>query len=126
MQHFLDVARIAYIISLEKGLQLDKDIIYAAALLHDIGRWKQYKYGIPHDKASAELAEDILLECGYGTQEIDNILSAILNHRTESSTAGSLEKIIFESDKLSRGCFNCPVSDRCNWSEEKKNINIKY
>ena len=38
IEHFLDTARIMYIISLEEKLLLPKDIIYAAALLHDIGK----------------------------------------------------------------------------------------
>ncbi|MGI6684337.1 MAG: HD domain-containing protein [Bacillota bacterium] len=51
MQHALDVARIYYILFLEKyqdGISSDlknmsvdqtKELIYATALLHDIGRW---------------------------------------------------------------------------------------
>ena len=39
MEHFLDVARIAYILNLEEGRGLAKDMIYAAALLHDCGRY---------------------------------------------------------------------------------------
>ena len=34
--HFLDVARLAYIENLERGLGVDKELIYAAALLHDV------------------------------------------------------------------------------------------
>ena len=58
--HFLDVARIAYIENLENGLGLAKEEIYAAALLHDIGRHLQYTRGIPHEQASAMEAEGIL------------------------------------------------------------------
>ena len=38
MEHLIAVARIAYIISLEEESGISKDIIYAASLLHDIGR----------------------------------------------------------------------------------------
>ena len=44
MNHFLDVARIAYIMNLEEELGIAKEIIYATALLHDIGR----KFGKRH------------------------------------------------------------------------------
>ena len=54
--HFLDVARLAYIENLERGLGVDKELIYAAALLHDIGRHLQYAKNIPHDEAGAQLA----------------------------------------------------------------------
>ena len=37
MPHLLDVARIAYIRNLEEGLGFPRDVIYTAAVLHDIG-----------------------------------------------------------------------------------------
>ena len=40
MTHFLDVARIAYIKNLEENLGFEKDVIYTAAVLHDIGKIK--------------------------------------------------------------------------------------
>ena len=42
VRHLLDTARLAYIENLEMGLCISKDMIYAAALLHDIGRGQQY------------------------------------------------------------------------------------
>lgn len=39
MEHFLDVARLMYLYNLEEHAGLDKELIYAAALLHDIGRY---------------------------------------------------------------------------------------
>lgn len=54
-EHFLDVARLMYIYALEKHLELPKELIYAAALLHDIGRAQQYQYNIPHDIAGVEI-----------------------------------------------------------------------
>ena len=42
MEHLLDVARIAYILNLEQKLGIRKEVIYAAALLHDIGKYRQY------------------------------------------------------------------------------------
>ena len=62
IEHFLDVARIGYIINLENNLGYSKDIIYAIALLHDIGRHREYKEGINHHMASSEIAECILKE----------------------------------------------------------------
>ena len=38
IEHLLDVARIAYIKNLEEKLGYDKEVIYGAALLHDLGR----------------------------------------------------------------------------------------
>jgi uncharacterized protein len=126
IQHFFDVGRIAYIMNLEKELGIKKDIIYAVALLHDIGRWKQYEEGIPHEKASADLAGEILLECGYDVAEIETILGAILSHRKESRGEECLEAVMYKADKLSRSCFSCAAADKCNWSEEMKNLNMRY
>lgn len=62
-EHFLDVARLMYIYSLENKLNLSREIIYATALLHDIGRAQQYLSGISHDIAGAEIAGKILQIC---------------------------------------------------------------
>ena len=70
LTHLLDVARIAYIMNLEEGSPFSKDVIYGTALLHDIGKVKQYKEKIPHEKTGAAVAEGILMECGYVKEEI--------------------------------------------------------
>lgn len=125
LQHFLDVARIAYIIALEKNMNIKKDIIYGAALLHDIGRWKQYKYDIPHDEASAELSIDILKAADFNDEEINFITKAITNHRNKERNS-EFGFLLYTSDKLSRKCYDCSASQECNWSKHKKNFNIVY
>jgi uncharacterized protein len=126
LQHFLDTARIAYILVLEKKLSFNKELIYAAALLHDIGRWMQYEDGRAHDAASAVLAEEILIDCGYSKEEIIQITEAIKSHRTMEKDENSLNYILYYSDKKSRSCFDCKSIDRCNWPLEKKNSFIIY
>ncbi|OFI05858.1 ribonuclease Y [Clostridium acetireducens DSM 10703] len=126
IQHFIDVARIMYIIALENNFPFNKDIIYASALLHDIGRWQQYEEDIPHEIASFNLAKDILKDCHYNEEEIEEILIAIKNHRNKYNEKGSLSELIYKSDKLSRMCFNCLGQEECNWSEYKKNNENKF
>lgn len=134
MPHFLDVARLAYLFSLERGYGVPKEEIYAAALLHDIGRWRQYCDGTPHDKASAELAEGILESCGFSKREQSRILTAILSHRgkenavKEAATkeAGHLAEILYDADKLSRPCYGCGAIKECDWEKEKKNLQILW
>ena len=71
-EHFLDVARLMYIYSLENKLNLSREIIYATALLHDIGRAQQYLSGISHDIAGAEIAGKILAEsCSLAWRVLD-------------------------------------------------------
>ena len=127
MNHFLDVARIAYIMNLEEELGITKEIIYVTALLHDIGRFVQYEDGTPHEKASAELAEELLQETGFGKKEQKEILRAIREHRNkEMAEEKSLTGIIYRADKASRACFACEAEQQCDWDRTKKNMRVKY
>ena len=49
-----------YIFALERGLNCSRELIYCTALLHDIGRIRQYMDGTPHDEAGVQIAEQIL------------------------------------------------------------------
>lgn len=121
IEHSLDVARIAYIISLENGLGIDKDIIYTTALLHDIGRSMGREN---HNVNSAHMAEEIMKECGYDNDSISTAVDAILRHSDKSSTAKSLRDIISIADKESRQCHCCSAYEQCRWSDEDKNRSI--
>lgn len=123
LSHFLDVARIAYITVMEEKLNFKKEVIYAIALLHDIGRVSEYTEGKDHHKASAEIAKDLLGETNFTVEDKEDILRAIDNHRKE--TDDELSKLIYTSDKLSRNCLNCRAYKECYWKEEKKNKIIK-
>ncbi|AIY84463.1 HD domain-containing protein [Clostridium baratii] len=125
INHSLDVARIAYIMTLEKELAYSKEIIYAVALLHDIGRVMQYEKGISHHEGSVILAEEILKNTSYDDEEIIIIIDAIKNHRNKEN-ASEFNKLIFKSDKLSRNCFMCKSYDECYWDSNKKNNIINY
>jgi len=127
--HFLDVCRLAWIAYLEekeqKALFLSKEWIYAAGLLHDIGRWKQYEDKTPHEAASKELAEEVLKDCGFEQGEIEAICEAIGNHRNKSiCEEWSLSGLLYRADKLSRPCFGCKAEKLCDWGREKKNTQL--
>ncbi|MBD5547190.1 MAG: HD domain-containing protein [Lachnospiraceae bacterium] len=125
MGHFLDVARIACILNIEEGYGQDRELIYAAALLHDIGRWKQYKDGTPHEMASANLAPEILSESGFSVGESGMILEAIKNHRNSTvKEEKSLQGLLYRADKLSRPCFACRMEKECDWKKGKKNLKL--
>lgn len=126
-QHFLDVARIAMLLNYEEDLKIPKDMIYAAALLHDIGRFLEYAECKDHHEASAKAALCILKSSGFQEDEILPILEAIKAHgdagiKNEKSFRG----IFYRSDKLSRGCFACEAYEECDWPMEKKNREITY
>lgn len=127
MGHLLDVARLAWIFNLEQGLHLEKERVYAAALLHDIGRHIQYETGEPHQQAGLPIARQILCDCGFSDEEVQDILAAIASHRNwQVCGQKNLSGLLYRADKLSRSCFGCLARDECNWSAEKKNLTVMY
>ena len=125
--HFLDVARIGMIINLEECLGLDKEWIYAAALLHDMGKHIQYEDGTPHEIASGEIAPKILGDCGFDEEESAMIVDAILSHRdVAAASERNLKGVLYRADKASRSCFACAAEGECNWKDGKKNLQIRY
>ena len=129
MIHFLDVCRLMEIEWLELQLRslevgmIDKEIIYATGLLHDIGRWQEYENGIRHEISSGQLAPEILKDCGFGETETAEIIKAIENHRNSTVKEEiSLSGFLYRADKKSRACFSCKAEPECDWSVEKKNL----
>ena len=129
MPHLLDVARIAYIFNLEEGGSLDRELIYTAAVLHDIGKYAQYEEGIPHEQSGGRIAAEILdslpADCAFSEAEKQAILTAVRGHRRLRDDAEPLERFLYRADKASRTCFACPAEKACDWSTEKKNMELK-
>ncbi len=125
--HFLDVARIGVIINLEEGIGLNREWIYAAALLHDLGRHVQYEDGTPHELAGAEIAPQILEACGFADYETGVIVNAVKCHRdADAASLRDLRGVLYRADKASRACFACEVSAECNWKGDRKNLSVRY
>lgn len=123
--HGLTVARIAYAYLLEQGeTSLGKEVIYVAALLHDIGRWVEYETGEEHAQASAVLAQPLLEEYGFDTGEIKVITKAIVEHSEHNSTYLSvLGGSLALADNWARDCRGCMAKDGCyKFSEQMKQI----
>lgn len=122
-QHLIDVARICYILMLEEqtpgmlipGLERKhgKEVVYAAGLLHDIGRWQQYDTGEDHALVGARLAIGILRDAGFTESEIEIITNAISRHRSGASGRGVMGEYLRRADDLSRPCWKCKVQDEC-------------
>lgn len=125
MSHFLDVARVGMLINLTEGYNIQKDMIYAAALLHDVGRDVQYEDGTPHDVASVKIAAEILKDTEYLPEEQEEILKAIGDHRTANIRyEKSLSGLLYRADKESRPCYFCIAEPECNWKPDKKNTEL--
>ena len=127
LEHLMDVARLMYIYSLEYELSISKEIIYAMALMHDIGRSDQIEKGIPHEQAGATLCDVILPECGFTKGEMDTIKASILHHRKlVKEEKNPYCEMLYWADKKSRNCYACEMQKECNWDEEKMNLKIEY
>lgn len=127
LDHFMDVARIAWIICLEEGLTFPKEEIYLTALLHDIGRSQDAAH---HDEASVSMAKAILKSCSVPEDIIARVLEAISSHRQKLTSfnpkQASMGELIAWADKRSRLCFQCPAQADCYWPASQKNMTIFY
>ncbi len=59
----------------------EKETVYLAALLHDLGRIQEYEEGIPHQQAGAKLARQLLCRIGYPKEKLELVVEAIEGHR---------------------------------------------
>lgn len=125
-RHHLDVARIAYILVLERndlnyfikegqlsGKLAAKEVIYAAGLLHDIGKWQEYNTGVDHAVYGARLARDILPRAFFNPNEVEIICRAIYEHRNISRDMSFLGERLYRADNLSRVCTECDYRNQC-------------
>lgn len=123
IEHLLSVARIMQIYALENSINIDKEIIYATALLHDIGRANAYRLNTDHAEESAKIAQRILTDLGFYDKDIAEIVFAVLHHN-DSENSNELCSLLRTADKQSRNCFSCSAYKECNWSENKKNKGV--
>lgn len=127
--HLLDVARIAYIENLEAQLGLEKEDIYIAALLHDLGRVDEYESGIGHHIAGRKRARYFLQKIDYPWERQAVILDAIAEHRNKENIEGNeapmFHRILVKADRGSRNCRFCDAYESCKWSVEEKEHRIE-
>jgi uncharacterized protein len=92
-------------LNLAKGQNVDKEMLQAATLLHDIGGEKEIldKSGkTDHAVESAKMAEPILKKLNFPMEKIKQIQDCIISHRYKNShEPKTLEaKLLFDADKL--------------------------
>ena len=87
-----------YLKNVKEDLKISDDMIYATALLHDIGRHIQYRQGIGHEISSAQIAPLILDDCDFTVEEKNQIIEAILKHRdSKTSEEKNLNCLLYTS-----------------------------
>lgn len=123
--HGLAVARIAYIVLREEdNTSLSKEIIYAAGVLHDQGRWREYETGEDHADIGSELVKPILKDAGYSPEETEIIVQAIREHRRDPESGLSpLGRALAYADDWARDCRSCRSQASCyKYSQEMNQI----
>lgn len=93
---------LATCISIGRKMNADIEILYAAALLHDIAREKADITGECHARKSAEIAEPILEKSGFPGEKIPAVLHCIATHRFRSDNPPQSPeaRILYDADKL--------------------------
>lgn len=122
IDHLLAVARIAQLKNIKRQQPVDKEEIYLAALLHDLGRVDEYQNGTPHEEAGIRKAAYFLEQISIEEPKKTEIIHAISKHREkEKEQEQVLSVLLQEADKESRNCRFCAAYESCKWSEDKKN-----
>jgi len=99
IDHLENVAQHAA--ALAKRHKGNRDLVVAAALLHDLGRSKPDLHGQESTRYSVELAKPILKKTGYSQKEIGIIVQIILNHDQPALSPSFLEgRVLKDADFL--------------------------
>ncbi len=130
-EHMLSVARITWLLLLEEGTPyISREIAYAAGLLHDIGRFREYEDGTDHAAYSAELAQPLLQRAAFSETESALIGKAIAQHRSKQAVTdhiSPLSSALRRADKYERTCFLCAARFQCNKVETQPHrYELKY
>lgn len=126
-EHMLTVSRLTYLLLLESGCPfISRELAYAAGLLHDIGRWKEYQDGTDHAEYSAVLSGPILERAGFDPAERELIMRAVARHRDKEDAGAQrspLGEALSRADSLSRLCFQCSAAGECKCCAERPHYN---
>lgn len=113
LDHSLAVAEAAVVMAQAQQQPIKDDVVYAAGLLHDIGRWREYAAKEDHALVGSVLAVEILRNCGYNREEEQTVIMAIKHHRNEQNQGQDLSAVLYRSDKLVRPCSTCQAKKQC-------------
>lgn len=101
--HIYRVTNQAMIIAKNYGNNVNKDVLLASCLLHDIGRKAQFENpALCHAQVGADMAYPFLRSLGFEEDFCNQVHHCIQSHRyRENHVPESIEaKILFDSDKL--------------------------
>jgi len=90
-------------LDIARDYDIDKDVLIAASLLHDIGRDAQFRDPtLDHALVGADMAYEFLLDIGWPEVKAQHVKDCISTHRYRNSNPPvSMEaKVLYDSDKL--------------------------
>lgn len=65
----------------EDKRSVDDDVLFAAAMLHDMGAFAPYEIeGVDHAVRSAQVLETVLVPAGFEKSKLENVKKAVLTH----------------------------------------------
>ena len=100
--HFKRVYDLTNFLAKSQEYQIDDDVIFASAYLHDIGAFSPYQQeGKDHSEISAQNAEKILKEIEFPLKKISLVSDVIKGHMYYSKPKELLEvKLFHDADTL--------------------------
>ncbi len=100
--HFQRIYELATKLAEKEKLDVDRDSMFAAAYLHDIGAFEPYSQkGKDHSEVAIENCSEILLSIGFPEDRIDLVKDIIKGHMFYVKPSDIKESIIFhDADTL--------------------------
>lgn len=85
-----------------EGLEVDADVLFAAAYLHDIGAIEPFRQeGVDHARRSADLLPEVLLPTGFPEAKLADVEATILGHMFSADPGELPEARVFhDADTL--------------------------
>jgi hypothetical protein len=101
--HSLRDYKLATTLAREDGVALDDDVLYAAAMLHDMAAfapWDREKDGIDHADEGAHVAAKVLADAGFPRQKLPAVQGAIITHMFDREPKGPEALYLHDADAL--------------------------
>jgi uncharacterized protein len=94
--------KLALEIAGSENLKIDKDVLFAAAFLHDIGAIEPFsREGVDHSARSTEVSEEILRKAGFPMDKFPAVKDAILGHMYDVVPTNRAEAVVLhDADTL--------------------------
>ena len=96
--HCLRVYALARELGRTENLSFDAELLYVAALLHDVGLYKAYsrRKESDHARRSAAVAEQLLRDANFPARDTQIVLDAIVHHPPGSPAGSTVEAVLLK------------------------------